>query len=285
MIAFISKDSTLACRDGTVCKRVPQPLSAFEALPDGRYGVRRVCRKCRTLTWKRYRLRKKWARDRKLATRIRQSSVPEFVRLLPKGLLCRVLLDKDMSAERLLRSIIYRLIFARLLAEVSFPPSFAFVLQIDARHRARTADVEQLRQWVAPLAAKIWAPDGQASAVRWLKPRLPRLDDVDRDQQPVRRPSGTAAHIERPTDRRWTVEDERRLKATEEREARFDEPRDEAADQQGSGRTMEELYIEQLMSVPPPAPLPPEPKPQPRQPPPSEGAVGNNPFSPWLPKR
>jgi hypothetical protein len=293
MIGFVSNVGTLRCSNGIACGRVPQSLDQFRRITGGpsrgRFGIRRECRHCENIERREREKRKREARDRardrKLATKIRQSSVTEFVKLLTEGgLLCRVVLDKDVSAERLLRSISYRIILARLLALVSLPPAFAFVLQIEARHRARTADVEQLRQLVATLAAKIRAPDGQASAVRWLKSRLPRVDDVDRDKRPGRRPSGTAAHIERPTDRRWTVEDERRDKAELERQARFEEPCDEAPDTQGSGRTMEELYIERLMAVPSPTPLPREPEPQPKRPPPSEGAVGNNPFPPWLPK-
>lgn len=179
MLALLSKSRTLVCRDGTLCGKVPQPLSAFEPHPDGRYGVRRVCRKCRTLVWKQNRARKRRERDRALAWRLRKSTRSTVLLIAEIGtdaFLERLITDRSMSGTLLLRAFVFRCrLYQTAMLGLPLDPSVEWLIvkayDLDTLRRAVSAMLEARRRPRAQAApdhrqAALSAPTSATAAER-----------------------------------------------------------------------------------------------------------------------
>ncbi len=304
MIAFRKsplESGVITCRG---CFR-PLPLKDFEPRKDSVYGIRRRCRACRRPQHERS--ERKRAEQRYAALESRIATVPEGPEF--DNLARNVLQWKQL---RYLRALACRLKAGNYEIDAEgrpiIPPALKpWADRLDFR-QAESFCRRKLGLPRLPVEERQFRDKSRAAAkqiIEWFEAArrrpsplkhlrradpidddgpwsdddlLPDNDWLDVDDSPA------TEDVKSRTGHRWTIEDERRSKAELEREARFEEPRDEDQEREGAGRTFEDLYIERLMSVPPPAPLPPEPEPSPRRPPLSEGAVGNNPFPPWLPK-
>ena len=251
------------------CGRELQRLDGFRRITSGpsrgRFGIRRTCKLCERLERRARERRKREAetreQERRLATRIRQSSVREFARLLTEDVLCRALLDSDKGAERLLRSISFRVLRERLRFEVPSP----VLAQIAARRHAKTMDADQLRQLVATLASEIQEGKSMADILRPVEPqqlecsvtdanpKREHRDDEDQwgddDARADEPPSPIATDNRRPG-RKWTYGAERRRKQLAEYD--YDDPTGGTSDCQDDHRTVEDLERERIRAIPPP---------------------------------